>query len=561
MGLRNAQPVKFSPVGLSDALDSSNVFPGAMQLLQNLIPDVTTKNVWTCRPAATTAVNFSTSSADFSAADFNSIDFFTQYAVAGAGFISVIDVIGNRVYGMIATARNPGHDEPFIWDMVAQSFVAVNGITAANTPISPATAGAWVPPTMDLIGSKMIVTHPGFTGAGGAFFGWFDISTFAAPTWNAGNTAVNALVAPPSAVKQFGQRAYYIVNGVQPAVVASDVLNPLICTNASYVLTFGDTTPLVALGALPLNSSLTGGIIQAIVVFKASSMYEVMGDFASTSNPITINGFNVVVGTLSPNAVTITPKGLAFIAVDGMRVVDFASKISDPVGFAGMGVAAPFVNIVVPSRAVSACNSNVFRVALQTQGVAGVVNVEYWYDIGRASWNGPHTCNSALMQAYSNTFVITMMGVNSILFKSDPVQTSSSTFIENGVQLQIDWQTSVLPDSQAMAEFNLLETTINMVGATNASTYGIQAITANGAVLDTVNLSLNSGGAKWGAFVWGGALWSVSITGLMPVPINWHTPIVFRKMSLSLTGNSYLGFKIGDLFTRMEQLNYLQMVS
>jgi hypothetical protein len=541
MGLRNAQPVKFSPVGLSDALDSSNVFPGAMAQLQNLIPDVTTRNVWTCRPAATPATTFST---------------FTT-----PGFISVIKVIGTRVYGMIASGLNAGHDEPFIFDMVAGTFVAITGITAANTPVSPATSGEWTPPTMDLIGSKMIVTHPGYTGGAGNYFGWFDISTFATPAWSAGNTATNALAAVPSFVRQFGQRAYFIVNGAQPALVATDVLDPLTRTNPTYVLTFGDTVPLVALEALPLNSQLTGGILQSLIVFKQSVMYQVTGDFASTTSPTTVNGFNVNVGTLSPNAIAITPKGVAFIAIDGVRVVNFQSVISDPVGFAGGGVTAPFVSIQVPSRATMACNADTVRVSLISLGVAGNINVEYWYTISRGCWSGPQTCNAALLEPYNNTFVASLDGVDAKLFQSDSVQTSSSTFVENGTQLTIAWQPSIMPDNQQMNENNMLETTINLVGSSNASTYNIQAINSDGTVLDTVVLSLNAGGAKWGAFIWGGAVWSVSVTGLSPVPINWHNPIVFRKLTLLLTGNAYLGFKIGDLFTRMEQLGYLQMVS
>lgn len=560
MGLRNAQPVKFSPVGLSDALDSTNVFLGAMQLLQNLIPDITTTNVWTCRPAAVKRIDFSTGGGDFSNADF-SADFNLGFQIAGAGFVSVYEIVGDRVYGMIATARNPGHDEPFIYDLVTNTFVILTGVTSANTPVSPPTTGAWTPPTMDLIGSKLVVTHSGYTGAGGNFFGWFDISTFAAPTWHAGNTAVNALVAVPSYVRQFGQRAYFIVNGAQPAVVFSDVLDPLTVTTGTNVLTFGDTVPLTALAALPLNSQLTGGILQSLIVFKASVMSQVTGDAASTSNPLSINGFNVNVGTLCPNGIAITPKGVAFIAADGIRVVTFGSTITDPVGVAGGGVVAPFINIAVPSRAALACNADTLRAAFETTAVSGVVNVEYWYTISRACWSGPHSCNSALMQPYGNSFVVALTNVTGKLFMSDSVQNQSSVFVENGVQLMIDWQTSVLPDSGAMAEFNMLETTINFVGATNAALYAVQAITADGATLDTVQVSLDAGGAKWGAFVWGGALWSVSITGLSPRAINWHVPIVFRKISISVTGNSYIGFKIGDMYTRVEQLGYLQQVA
>ena len=555
MGLRNAQPFTHSPAGLSDTLDGSNVFAGAMSDLTNLIPDTTTKNVWTCRPAAVLTADFGANLGDFSAADFNLEDFSTGFQTLNPGFISVIKVVGTRVYGMIATSLTAGHDQPFIYDLVAQTFVSISGITSSNTPVSPPTSGAWTPPTMDLIGSKMIVTHPGYTGAGGNYFGWFDISDFASPTWNAGNTATNALAFPPSAVKQFGERAYYIVNYPSaPSVTFSDVLDPLTVTLGTNVLTFGDNIPLVALGALPLNTQVTGGIIQALIVFKQSTAYQITGDAASTSNPLTINGLNVNVGTLSPNAIATTSKGLAFIAIDGIRVIEFNGNISDPVGFAGGGVTAPFINIQMPSRAAMACNADTLRIALETSGVQGITNAEYWYTISRACWSGPHTCNSALLQPYANTFITTLAGVNAKLWQSDSVQSSSSTFVENGAQLQFNWQTSVMPDGQMMAENNLLECTINMVSSSNNATYGVQFITSDGTVLDTVPVSLNSGGAQWGTAVWGSFEWSTSITGLSPVPINWHNPIVFRKGAISVTGNSYLGFKIGDMFTRMEQL-------
>lgn len=562
MGLRKTQPTKFSPVGLSDALDSSNVFPGAMTLLQNLIPDPTTKNVWTCRPAAVKTADFAAAVGDFSAVDFSPADFSTGFSAISPTFISVIKVVGTRVYGMIATTLNAGHDQPFIYDMVSQTFIAVSNITAANTPVSPPTSGAWTPPTMDLIGTKMVVTHPGYTGAAGAFFGWFDISTFAAPVWNAGNTATHALAAVPSYVRQFGQRAYFIVNFPgAPSVTFSDVLDPLTVTNGNQVLTFGDNVALQALGQLPLNSQLTGGIIQALIVFKESVMWQITGDAASTSNPLDLNQLGVSVGTLCPNAIAQTPKGLAFIANDGIRVIDFGTKVSDPVGFAGNGVTVPFINIAVPSRAVMACNADTVRIVLETTNTSGIATVEYWFTISRGCFHGPHTCNCALMQPYSNTFVVTLTGVNATLFQSDSVQNSASVFVENGVQMMLDWQTAVMPDNQQMNENNLLETTINFVGTTNNSTYAVQFITSDGTVLDTVQISLDSGGAKWGSVVWGSFLWSVSTSGLTPRPINWHQPIVFRKGSISVNGNSYSGFKIGDMFTRLEQLGYLQMVS
>ncbi len=539
MGLRNTAPVKFSPVGLSDALDGSNVFPGAMTSLQNLIPDPTTRNVWTCRPAAVQKTAFAS---------------FTT-----PGFVSAEHVIGTKVYGMIASGANAGHDEPFCFDLSTNAFIAITGVTAANTPTSPATTGAWVPPTMALIGSKLVVTHPGYTGAAGNFFGWFDLTNPAAPTWNAGNTATNALPGVPSAVKNFFGRAYYVVPLVaQPGLYFTDVLDPLTITTGTNIITFDDNIPLQALGGLPLNNQL-GGIIAALIVFKENNAYQITGDAASTTQPLTKNAMNVAVGTLAPNAVTPTPKGLAFLANDGVRVIDFKGTISDPIGIAGMGVSVPFINIVTPSRAAAACNAAAFRITCDTFGAAGATTAEYWYDINRAVWSGPHTFPAALIQVYSNTFIMVGVSINAKLWQSDGVQHSSSVFIENGFQLSFMYQTTVMPDTTEMCELNILETTINIAGSANNASYQVNFITSDLQVLDTVTLSITAAnGAIWGQFIWGQALWTLSSTGLTPVPVNWNVPIVFRKGGFAISGFAYLGFKIGDLFLRYEKLGYLQ---
>ena len=128
MTLRNAVPIRFSPAGLSDSLDETDLFPGACSVLQNLIPDPTTKNIWTCRPAASQVTHF---------AGFNT-----------PGVISVQTVIGSLVYGLVASTRNVGYDEPFCYNILTSAFVTVAGITAANVPLTPASVGDWVPPTM-----------------------------------------------------------------------------------------------------------------------------------------------------------------------------------------------------------------------------------------------------------------------------------------------------------------------------------------------------------------------------------------------------------------------------
>ena len=57
-------------------------------------------------------------------------------ALPAAGFVSVYKVIGTRLYGLVATSTNAGHDEPFVYDLGTNTFVALTGVTAANTPVN-----------------------------------------------------------------------------------------------------------------------------------------------------------------------------------------------------------------------------------------------------------------------------------------------------------------------------------------------------------------------------------------------------------------------------------------
>lgn len=541
MGLRNASVVKFSPAGLSDTLDGSNVFPGACSVLTNLIPDPSTKNLWQCRPAA-----------------IKDADFVTGGSIT-PDFISALIILGDIAYGMIATGRNLGHDEPFAFNLITGTFISITGVTNINTPISPATTGNWTPPTMDLVGVNLIVTHPGFTGVGGVFFGWLDISDPSAPVWHGGNTATTPLPVPPTAVKQFSNRAYFIVNPAtgQPAAYFTDVLT-LTISVATNIITFGDNQKLTAIGALPLNSQLTGGTIQSLIIFKgAAAMWQITGDAALTSNPLNVNSMNVATGTLAPNSICATPKGLAFIAPDGLRVISFGGVVSDPVGDAGNGVCVPFIYAISPSRIAAACNGKTFRVSVQNGSTSGAPNQEYWYDIPRAQWSGPHTFPASQIKPYIDTFIEAPIGVPAKLFRSDSAQSLTSTYIENGVQLVLTHTTAMLPDTQQMSENAIIEATINIALAAGVAMTA-SAIDENGAIFNSVIVLGTAQTTIWGVFIWGAALWQGAADALAPRQLPWTIPIVFRRLAISLTGNCAAGIKIGDTFLRYQQLGYLQ---
>jgi hypothetical protein len=540
MSLRRTQPISFSPLGVSDTLDGTNVFPGAMAALGNLIPDLGTPNLWAPRPASIKVV-------DFVAGGFT----------APVGNISVFKIIGSLVFGLVSTGRNAGHDEPFCYDLSAAAFVAVSGVTNANTPLSPSFAGAWEPPTADVIGTKVVFTSPGFTVGGGVLFGWIDISNPAAPAWSGGNTTTNALPSRPSWVANFNGRAWYGVNPAtgQPGAYFSDVLAATVMTNATQVLTFDDNAKLNAAAGLPLANQL-GGILQSLMVFKSNNIYQITGD--SALGNLAKNSLNVATGTVSQRSITTTPKGLAFNAPDGIRIIDFNARVSDPIGLYGAGVNRPFVFAAQPTRVVLTCNANVLRVSTQNTLKTGSPMEEYWYDMSRAMWSGPHTFPASMAAPYAGTFIIANQNAAGKLFQSDITLSSTSTFIENGAQMSINWTTALFPDMQNMAELELTETTINMLLDAAGSTYSLIALSSGGALLAGLLIQPPSGGTLWGNFNWGQANWASSQTGLSPQQINWPNPVIARKMQLQLTGNSFLTFRIGDCFMRTRELGYLQ---
>lgn len=537
MSIRNAIPLQFAPKGASDTLDGTNVFEGAMQTLQNLIPDPTTAELWQCRPAANQLTSFG--------------------GFTTPGFVSAMQVVGNVVYGMIASGRNAGHDEPFVFNLVSNTFVSISGITSANTPASPVTTGAWTPPSIAVIATKVIFTHPGFNFGGGFAFGVLDVTNPSAPTWTATNTSTNALAGLPVWVSAFNGRAYFLVNptGAPPAAYFTDVLNPTNITNANQIITFDDNQQLTVSQGLGLFNQL-GGVIQALMVFKnTANIYQIAGD-AALSN-LSRNSLSVATGTNAPNSVTSTPLGLAFLAPDGLRLIDFNARVSDPIGVDGAGINAPFIYSVVPSRVQMSSNQNVLRISVQNGLAAGAPQQEWWFDLSRKKWSGPHTFPASMIDAWNNTFVMTPVGVNASLWQSDVAQSGTSTFIENGQQTTFKFVTAMLPDPKAMAFFAMVETSLNIAQAAGTGPILVLALEQNGTVLGSYTIAQLSAQTIWGNFHWGQALWGSAVAALYPQALEWITPIVFRRLQLQVTGICAGNFKIGDLFLRYQKLGYM----
>ena len=104
MAIRNGKPVRFTPKGLCDAFDATDAFPGACQLLANLVFDQANPELVASRPGVGAAVT-------------------TFSGFTTPTFVSVYIVIGNVAYGMVSSARNAGHDEPFAYNIATNTFI------------------------------------------------------------------------------------------------------------------------------------------------------------------------------------------------------------------------------------------------------------------------------------------------------------------------------------------------------------------------------------------------------------------------------------------------------
>ena len=538
-------PFRWSPHGAADALETGapgaggdlKTFDGAMSQLTNLIPSPTTKNLWVCRPAATVA--------------------YTPVSPA-LGPITAMLVVGTRVYYMQGntTGANNGKDVPYCYDLVAGSLVTITKGGGSAYPTSPLSSGSWTPPTMTLVGQYIVVCHPGFDGVTN-FVGWINLTTFASPVWESGNTATNALPGIPVACGQLSGRAYYLCNpgNANPSATLSDVLAPKTVTNASYVLTFGDNVPLIAAVGLPLANQL-GGIIQSLMVFKAGNVYQVTGD-PSTSN-LTVNALNVAIGTNSPLSIVSTPYGLAFTAPDGLRFIDFDARLSEPVGFNGDGITNPFKQSVTPSRVCAACNATTIRISVQNGAASGSPWQEWWYDIEREIWSGPHTFPNAVIQTYGIQFVSSPQSSPVKLYLSQSIPTSTSSYTELGSALTFTYLTALLPPvGDGLGEMCIVRSQLWAGFDSASSSFSVSAIETDGSTLDTCTVAgTTSGGGIWGTSVWGSFLWGGSANPLRPRRLNWTAPLIYDRVAIQVTGTCAANVILGDFAAFIEELGY-----
>ena len=531
MPIRDANPAYFTPSGLSDAVDESSAFAGACQQLTNFLFDRVSRGAVVPRPGAV-AISFSTSG-------------FTTPGVVSAAFM-----VGNLIYGMIGTADFAGKDRPFVYNVTTGTFVTVTNVSAALLPATQSTVGDWVPPKMDMIGQYVVVTHPGFSGGANPFFGWFDLTTPGTIKWNAGNTATTVLPSVPLTVSQFFGRAYFACGN---KVIPTDILNPLnvTATEFSAALTIGDSTNVTGSIGLPIGTA-TQGVLQALLIFKAKSIWQITGDLSL--NTLALNQLSSNVGTLAPNTLCTTPQGVAFMASDGVRLVNLVGQTP----FLNQDVVAPFSQITTPSRSAAVYANSVLRISANTNFKSNVVNFnDYWFDTQKSKWNGPHTFPFHIVVTDGTTTYGAVNTINGNLFQSDVAPSNASVYQDNGANYNSQYVSCNLEENNNSVDKQFVESTIELSTSTVNSNYNIQARDDKGNVLGAVTINVANAGSSWGTGVWGTMVWRAAVPTSSRFGIPWAAPVVYDKLVMNVTVQAAQFVGVKQLMNRVQLTNHM----
>lgn len=264
MPLRRSKPLTFRPHGVSDTLDASNSSAGSMGALTNLVPAPSTKSGFAPRPAANKTL-------DFVAGGFNT-----------PGNTTAMLVIGSKVYGLISTARNANHDEPFAYDLIGGTFAVVANVTNGNTPVTQPTSGDWTPPTMAMVGSRIYVTHPGFTGVGQSFFGFFDISGFSSTSITGSTHGTTTLDTLSSNVLQAGWQVGMTISDAAADIPAGTTIVAIASNGLSVTLSQAATGSHAGTAC-----TVAGGTVGAPLWGNANT-----NGNALTAVPVAVSAFN-----------------------------------------------------------------------------------------------------------------------------------------------------------------------------------------------------------------------------------------------------------------------------
>ncbi len=534
MGIRGVEQLTFVPSGITDSFDEIDAFRGACIAMTNLILDGSNPDQLVGRPGVGLPV---TSFASFTSPTF----------------VSLQVTIGTMTYGMVSSARYPGYDEPFAWDNVHGVFVAISGVTGSNLPARPATSGAWTPPTAAMIAGNLVITHPGFSGVGANFFGLLNLATPSVPAWSTSNTSTNALPSVPTSVANYNNRAWFACGNM---AYYSDVLQPAVMSTGTQSLTIGDSTPIVGQNGLPMQT-VSSGMTAALILFKANQVWMATGD--SSTNNLSLQFLSLTIGCQSPRSVAQTPIGVIFIGQDAPYIV-LQSAIITELHHPSSAVAdlcLPFLNTQVPSRVAAAFAGNIYRVCVQTLLNGTVCTNDYWFDLRRMRWSGPHTFIYDCASQYDDSFILSGASYGAALFMGS---STSTTYTDNNVAYGTQLLTTNVIVGDTSQFKQIVESTMDFMSGGQGNSFTLTARSGASSVLAMAYVYAyvygSGAGSLWGYATWGNFSWSLASVSPYRYDIYWNQPIVSDRISFLITTYAASPMIIGKLRAKYQVCGY-----
>jgi hypothetical protein len=240
-------------------------------------------------------------------------------------------------------------------------------------------------------------------------------------------------------------------------------------------------------------------------------------------------------------------------------MIDFNGGVSQPIGEAGSGVTSPFINVFDPTRMVAGANGDVIRISLQDARTLDNSWQEWWYDLARKVWSGPHSLETSNLGPYGDTFITSAADVPAMLYKSPCFPSGLSDFEEDGVTLVCRARTALLPDTEMMSQNAVNEATLGMTLPSDMPML-VEALDEEGALLGQVVIDGNFTMPLWGGGggnIWGAGLWYAVRNHFSQFALPWPTELNFKQLSLRMTTTARFGHVLGDLRMRYQRLGYL----
>jgi hypothetical protein len=307
------------------------------------------------------------------------------------------------------------------------------------------------------------------------------------------------------------------------------------------------------------------------MVFKAFEVWQITGD-ASITNSLSQNFVSLVVGCKSPRTIVQTPVGIIFVGVDGVYTISSFSQVI-PLTNSGQGaqqdISQPFQNNVTPSRMAASFSGFVYRVTVTPAIPVGSNTVDYWFDTRTRRWSGAHTFAYDMADSYSDYFIVSSRTAGAKLFASQYLPTPSSVYNDNGSSISISMTPAFLPKQENPNIKQVIESTVELSSPTAPTTFSFNAqgelFNALGSAIITTNAlqlwgSIDQGGSGllWGSISQGGsgALWTSNqvVTGTYSIP--WAVPLVFKKLSVTVSAAPTYGIKIGTMMFKYTETGY-----